>query len=313
MRKTKNIPKKARTKKTQNTKKTQKTNKKPKTKEQFVKAKCGPGKSNNDFTCYDEEALHKMKTLWNARHPDAKIEQDNGREIWNKLKDNMAHVCNTEKCWLRQNFSKHKLSKDLLLYTFAPNAPESWKTNPNEWLSSVDIEKVMKQYEDKHSDFVFLGPSPIDFDKQQRNGECVWKELCEFNLEEQLANNKTKFGFIFNTDPHYSSGSHWISMFLDMNKNTLFFFDSTGDRPPREVSALIRRIMSQGKASGVTLRKIINDKVHQNSNTECGMYCLHMIISMLENKHTPSYFMSKRVSDSEMEDLRRIYFNEHGV
>ena len=36
--------------------------------------------------------------------------------------------------------------------------------NPQEWLSSDEITDVMKQYEDKYDNFVFLGPSPIDFE-----------------------------------------------------------------------------------------------------------------------------------------------------
>ena len=34
-----------------------------------------------------------------------------------------------------------------MMQSFAPEAPKSWNKNPNEWLSSTDILKVMKQYE----------------------------------------------------------------------------------------------------------------------------------------------------------------------
>jgi len=276
----------------------------------FTISKCSAGKSINDYTCYDSEALSKLKTLWNARHPDVKINTNDDKEIWEALKYNMSDVCDTEKCWIRQNFAKHKLSDDLLQYTFAPDSPKTWVKNPNEWLSSLDIEKVMKQYEKKHNNFVFMGPSPIDFDTHYKYGECVWEELCKFDLMEQIKNNKTNMGFIFNTDPHYSSGSHWISLFVDVNNNDIFFFDSTGERPPKQVKVLMNRIVSQGKKIGTTYKKIINDNVHQKSNTECGMYCLHMIISLLEKKHEPSYFLNHRISDKEMEDLRTEYFNK---
>ena len=42
----------------------------------------------------------------------------------------------------------------------------SWESNPKEWLSSDEILEVMKQYEHSHPEFVFLGPSPIDFEKK---------------------------------------------------------------------------------------------------------------------------------------------------
>ena len=35
--------------------------------------------------------------------------------------------------------------------------------NKNTWLNSLDISRVMKQYEDNYKNFRFLGPSPIDF------------------------------------------------------------------------------------------------------------------------------------------------------
>ena len=61
--------------------------------------------------------------------------------------------------------------------------------NPQEWLSSDEITDVMKQYEDKYDNFVFLGPSPIDFESANTNivhdnkEICVWPELCNFNLK----------------------------------------------------------------------------------------------------------------------------------
>ena len=39
---------------------------------------------------------------------------------------------------------------DLKKYTFAPKAPDEWKENPTEWLTSIDILEVMKQYEKKY-------------------------------------------------------------------------------------------------------------------------------------------------------------------
>ena len=41
----------------------------------------------------------------------------------------------------------------------------------------------MKLYEEKYPYFAFIGPSPIDFDKKLIGGDCVWEELCNFNLQ----------------------------------------------------------------------------------------------------------------------------------
>ena len=296
-----------------NDKKTTKPTIRTTTTPEFKKANCGAGISTNDFTCYTSDTLKKMKHLWNLRHPDATIDETEDRDIWEALKDNMSDVCDSEKCWLRQKFVKHDLPKELIAYTFAPTAPKLWIKNPNEWLSSVDIEKVMHQYEKKHKDFEFIGPSPIDFDTRVEDGQCVWNELCAFDLKKQLVRKKTKIGFVFNTDPHYLSGSHWISLFVDLNKKTIFFFDSTGDDVPSEVLKLMERIVAQGREIGIEMKTIINNKAHQKGDTECGMYCLHMIVSLLENKHTPKHFLTHRISDAEMETLRNVYFNQPGL
>ena len=103
--------------------------------------------------------------LWNERHPDSKITHKDDYSIWMNLKENLQHVCSTEQCWLRQNFAKHQVGTELTSYTFAPQSPASWKKNPKKWLTSLDIDKVMRQYEKKFPHFVFIGPSPIDFEK----------------------------------------------------------------------------------------------------------------------------------------------------
>jgi len=117
---------------------------------------------------------------------------------------------------------KNTKMEEELLDAFAPESPKEWKKNPNEWLSSIDILEVMNQYEKKYKCFEFLGPSPIDYDTHQLYGQCVWDELCHFKLAEQIKNGKTKIGIIFNLDPHYKGGSHWVSLFINIKKATIF-------------------------------------------------------------------------------------------
>ena len=273
---------------------------------------CSPSAKSKNFTCYSDESLVRMKALWNARHPDARIEATSDRTIWSALRDRMKDVCASEKCWLRQKFIANKLTAELTSYTFAPDHPDSWNRNPREWLTSVDIEHVMRQYEKKYKHFEFLGPSPIDFDKHLLYNECVWEELCKFDVRKQLRRGKTKIGIVFNVDPHYKDGSHWISMFVDLQKKYIFFFDSTGDPIPDEIEKLMERIVSQAAAVGIKLKEIINDKEHQRGDTECGIYSLYLITELLEGRRTPHYFLTHRIPDAEMEKLRKIYFNTPG-
>ena len=54
---------------------------------------------------------------------------------------------------MRKLLNKLDNKKKLINNFFAPFAPNEWKKNPNEWLSSIDISKVMKQYEKKYKNF----------------------------------------------------------------------------------------------------------------------------------------------------------------
>ena len=280
----------------------------------LVKLRCSPKEKNkmNNFTCYTDESLYKLRNLWNKRHPDEVINTNEPREIWNKLNNYMKNVCNKESCWLKQNFTAGSVDNELK-DSFAPESPPEWKTNPNEWLSSMDIIKVMKQYENAYKCFEFIGPSPIDYDKKKIYGECVWDELCHFNLADQVKKGKTKIGIIFNLDPHYKSGSHWVSMFINVKKKQIFFFDSAGDPIPNQIMKFVDNIIEQGQ---MLRPKIIfefdqNHPVeHQYGDTECGIYSIYFIVHMLEDKITSHYLKTHILKDEYMQNFRKVFFND---
>ena len=278
------------------------------------KINCSPKPKHeiNDFSCYTNKDIIKLKEHWNARHPDVQITTNNNKEIHDQLSEHLKDICNNEACWLNQKTVFGKLEGGLA-DSFAPESPPEWKKNPNEWLSSTDILKVMKQYERAYKCFDFIGPTPIDFDTLELGGECVWDELCNFNLEKQIKLGKSKIGIIFNTDPHNKPGQHWISMFVNIKKQTIFFFDSTGDKCPKEINVLINRIKKQG----LSMIPKINFKIdsnagveHQYGNTECGIYSLYFIIHMLEDKMTEYYLKTHIIKDKYIEQFRHIYFND---
>lgn len=278
------------------------------------KINCSPKPKDelNDFSCYSNKALINLRDHWNARHPDVKISSNSPKEIHKKIGEYLKDICNNEACWLRQRSDFGKLESELA-DSFAPESPPEWKKNPNEWLSSTDIMKVMKQYEKAYKCFDFIGPTPINFDTRKIYGECVWEELCNFNLEKMINNGKTKIGIIFNTDPDYKPGQHWISMFINIKKKTIFFFDSTGDKAPKEVDKLIKRIQEQGLklANPINFKVDSNEGVeHQYGNTECGIYSIFFIVHMLEDKVTDHYLKTHILKDEYMQEFRHIYFND---
>jgi hypothetical protein len=193
--------------------------------------------------------------------------------------------------------------------------PDSWKKKPNEWLSSVDIMKIMKQYENKYNDFEFLGPSPIDYDAHKYNGECVWEELCEFSLKKTLDNGKKRVGIIFNLDPHYKQGSHWVAVYIDTIIGEVYYFDSYGKntsygtKVPSQIKKFMKNVQLQSIKIGKKYKLFYNRRRHQYGDSECGMYCLYVIIEML-NGVTFKKLNKKKIPDLKMLKLRKVYFNE---
>lgn len=287
--------------------------KRKRSKKKFMREKCSPKKPREKlkYSCYTSTTLHKLRDIWNKRHPDSKITSNDPREIWELLKMSMMTTCNRESCWLRKLFKKNKLNSELRNYTFAPKQPREWKKNPYEWLSSVELLQVMKQYERAYPHFEFLGPSPIDYDAKKMFGECVWEELCQFQLKDFIKRGKTKIGIIFNLDPHDLEGSHWMCMFIDIKKKEIYYFDSYGDGPPRRLSKFMNEVKRQSRALGTPYTILKNKRRHQFSESECGMYCLYFIIQLLKGKDTFESLTKHRINDKKVKELRQIYFNQN--
>jgi hypothetical protein len=279
----------------------------------FIKLNCSPKNkdTHKEYTCYTDNDLIKLKDMWNARHPDKPITETESKLIWDKLRNYYSNICNKESCWIRQMTKDTKMEKELM-ESFAPKSPDEWKKNPNSWLSSIDILEVMNQYEKKYKCFEFIGPSPINYDTHKLHGECVWEELCHFSLEEQIKKGKTKIGVIFNTDPDYKDGQHWISLFINIKKGTIFYFDSAGDKIPKQIKRFSDMVIKQGENLKRPIEFTFDQNYpveHQYENTECGVYSLFFIVHMLEDKITGHYLKTHILKDKYMEKFRKIYFN----
>ena len=282
----------------------------------FQGLRCAPRNDDSKkllgISCYTDDDLKLMKKSWNESSNN-KITTNSPDEIWKFFKENLKNSCYNEVCWLNHNNFKDKINKKLYLKSvFRPYAPNEWLNKPYAWLSSVDIVDVIKQYENKYNNFVFIGPSPIDFDDKKLFGTCVWEKLCKFDLRYYLYNNpkKNKIGIIFNTDPHYKAGQHWVALFIDVDKEFIFYFDSNGDKILHRIKLLVDRIILQAKDLNIDLKFESNyGLVHQKRDGQCGMYCLYFIIELLKERKNIDYFKNNRISDEEMKEYRFKYFN----
>jgi hypothetical protein len=274
---------------------------------------CSPKKGDKNFSCYNSEDLEKLRQSWNVRHKDDIISFNEPKEVWKSLKERLHNVCKKESCWLRQNFVSSNLGKELLT-SFVPEKPKKWKKKPYEWLSTKDIQNVMKQYEDAYDDFEFIGPSPIDYDTHIYNNSCVWPELCNFNLEEKMLNGINNIGIIFNLDKHNEPGSHWVAVFISLTEKYIYYFDSNKvykREIPKQIFNLIDHINYDSENNfNFTFNFDYNNKVeHQKQNTECGIYCIYFLTQLLTKQKKWKDFITERIADSEMKKLRNVFYN----
>ena len=101
--------------------------------------------------------------------------------------------CKDQLCWMGSKVVKQTKDDDILKNTFRPNGPKK----QFEWLSTKDIEDVMKQYEYKHKDFKFLGAMPSDFDELRAKTNKII-DVIVIDKEKQIpVRKKTTINYVF--------------------------------------------------------------------------------------------------------------------
>ena len=272
---------------------------------------CSPHNKQKSLSCFDKKSLVKMISSWNKHYRKNKIKytkKDTRAKLWHKLDTKMKDKCSSEYCWTSQ-VGLEGNEKSKLEDKFRPKMPEKWKKNPNEWLNTYDIQRVLRQYEKSMPNFMFIGAVPIDFDYEPSPGNCIVNELCKINVETLLKKGKVNLGVVFNLDKHYESGSHWVAMFAKLNIGKIYYFDSYGYEPSKEVVILMKRLKEQCQKLGIKEAEIkINNVRHQRKGSECGVYSVNFICKMLEGKDFET-LTNNVVDDDTMEQNRHFYFS----
>lgn len=275
---------------------------------------CGPLVNKKDKvakdSCITKSVLMRLRNEFNKDHPDNPIMAIKPILIWHEFKMRLSH-CADERCFLNEIDEPNE--KQRLLHTlFAPEHPPEWLQNKNEWLSNHDIDNVMKQYEERYTDFKYLGTTAIDYDFKYSDGHCVEDQLCKFILKELMAEGKTRFASVFNLDKHNQGGSHWVSIFIDVKHKSVVFFDSAKGGIPKEIKRFVETVKDQGlkQDEPIKFKFLTNKSDHQQGDTECGVYSIHFIIEMLESFKSVKRFLYGNIPDKEMENLRPKLFNK---
>ena len=268
---------------------------------------CNPSTlAKTHTTCLPLDMLERLRNTWNEKYPKHKIPMTIHKKerLWAELRRRLQnqYKCASEYCAV-QELADETNRASAQTY-FRPKKPAEWLKDPREWHDSVTLASVMEQYEGAFPHFEFIGPTPIDFDSQLPGafGRCVLDELCQLDLKATRASGKTDIGIIFNLDPHDKPGSHWVCAYIDLKRMEAYYYDSYGYEPGPEIRRLLRRCREQG------CRQIIwNDIRHQRKKSECGTYCMYIIISLLKGR-TFMELCKNRVDDDTMNALRDLLY-----
>jgi len=277
---------------------------------------CAPGKGEG-ISCLDDELIMKIARSLNKlskkkNHSFHISESLPIEQIYYLICEYLYNVseCTTEACWLTidelmKSFSKS--DKEKFKKSFKPMMPKEWENNPNEWLSTNDIENSLKQHMDHDKEFYCYGAVPMDFNK------CSVSNLCSIDVNKHREKNQNKIGIVFNTDKSDKDGMHWLSMYIDiLGKNLngipgIYYFDSYGKKPSPEVKGLIRKIQSQGNECGIEFSDFYNDFPYQKYDSQCGIFSINFIKEMLSGLSFEQY-LNNNLSDEKMKSLRDHYF-----
>jgi Ulp1 protease family, C-terminal catalytic domain len=267
-------------------------------------AYCKPNKEGGlDKTCFSLKQLKEIADGWNKRYGSQgdKISLSGDKyTIWTQLRSKLGGVCKHEWCWVDQDFVRNK---EMYKNVFRPQAPRGDKFA---LLSTDDIHDVMKQYEDIYKDFLFFGPVPIDFNE-------IMPHVGQMDVVGLYSSGIRRVAVVFNTDPSYMGGKHWICLFADLNESVaeIGYFDSFGMCPASpEIMKLINHIASQAPKIWNSRTKFnikCNNVQHQRSKTECGPYCIYFITERLKGR-TFEQITTQIIRDETVKNFRGVIF-----
>jgi len=284
---------------------------------------CNPNsrkKKVTKYSCFTPSALELLKNMYNEKNPDRPLKETNPINILREMKLKTNKKCKDDTCLIESFTANTRDRKMLKTLLYPPPKPSQWnvskmKKDEDIWLSDEDIKDVLNQYEQAYSHFAFIGPSPIDYNTRLNDNNCVCPKLCNLNIEKYLQpdngkNPITEIGVVFNLDPHYKGGSHWVALFIDMKEDFIFYFDSTAAEIPKLIFQLVKEIQSQGSLLKNPKQFTFHQNTlteHQKSNTECGMYCLYFTITMLLREKEINYDSPNSSEKMTKEELFALF------
>lgn len=263
-------------------------------------------KARHSKSCLPASILHRL--VQSSKPHIRGGSAENATNLKKQLASELGCNSKDERCLVEKSMLTLKEKKALLETFFRPEMPDEWKRDPDMWLNSDDITNVMKQYEIAYPEFKFLGVVPIDFSAPdpytQEQKKCMNDQFCHVDLQEERTRRRRILGAVFNLDPHYKDGSHWVALAIDLKRNCVYYFDSYGMPPPSQVARFMRYLTLQEPS----MRLESNGRRFQYGESECGMYSMYFLIRMIAGESFKK-FCKKPIADKYMLKFRKVLFD----
>jgi hypothetical protein len=275
-------------------------------------SQCALNRQGRSWTCFELEELELMSKAFNQTSlgltnpidlpglqvvADAK-ENAYKRLLWLALQERFAPYCkDNEACWLDSVDLANQLklisptAYDILHhFTLKPKGTKK----RNGWLSTSEIDYVMNQFVATFPHFTYIGCFPSDYYR-----------LHPGKFAKDVTSIDNQAAIIFNVDESHQNGSHWVTVFFDVDRSTgmweIEYFDSTGDFPPPN----LEEFLTHPYFADADI--VVNNKKHQRGNSECGIYALFYVLQRLQG-YTMEEINDERIPDGEMNRFRDVLF-----
>lgn len=251
---------------------------------------CSPSHNGlSNYTCYTRDELARIAKYYNESQKKAgikvKINNRSKQQLWKDLYKAFGDRCKDESCWIEKPTIKKAIPVSEA-EIFRPKMPKDWKKdNYTTWLSNIDIDKIMEQYQEKYPNFLYLKAVPSDC-LQDGALQCPLKN---FNIATAYKNGYRYIAQVRNNMNSRSSGQHWWAWFADLGgkggKTAKFsFFDSYGSEIPKDIMHNFEIFADDLAKIGIKSKIDRNHVPKQRDNYSCSTYSIYFIVKMLEGK-----------------------------
>lgn len=199
-----------------------------------------------------------------------------------------------------------------------PRLPASWLEKSHQWLSTLDIEAVMFQYEEAYPDFKFLGVFPIDFDvrRDSDGGHCIADEMCLLTVAQLAKRGITQFAAVINMDEHDQPGSHWVAVYGCLDPESINFgmhyFDSVANPTPEQIQVFMKRVAAQmARHAHVQVWEVPltrNDVQLQFKSSECGIFTMYFTACCVSKSIPVKQVWQAMAQDELIHMLRGVFY-----